>query len=63
MCHLLPDSAQYLTVGTGNIRATLLKWTCDLLCKSHSCELDIHLVGYGHNTGRARGRLVPCPLK
>ena len=63
IAHLLPDSAQYLPVGTGNMRAMLLKWTCDLLCKSHSCELDIHLVGYGHNTGRARGRLVPCPLK
>ena len=28
---LLPDSAQYLPVGTGNMRAMLLGWTCDLL--------------------------------
>ena len=31
MLCLLPDSAQYLPVGTGNMRAMLLGWTCDLL--------------------------------
>ena len=58
MLCLLPDSAQYLPVGTVNMRATLLRWTCDLLLNHTGASWMYTLWA-----GRARGRLVLRPLK